>query len=429
LLIMKREYLSRVRKRSFIVMTLIGPLLFAGIMIVPIWLASRDGEERVIEVVDESGLFYEKFLETSSLKFQYINSSIDEAKQKVPNNQNYGLLHVPAINLEDPKGITFYSESNPGIELVQSIERTIKREIDDIRLQRSGINPDTLASLKTSVSINTINLTEFGEKKGHAGISTIVGYLSSILIYFFIFYYGAQVMRGVMEEKSSRIVEIIISSVKPFQLMMGKIVGVAGVGLTQFVLWVLLTFTISSIIFSVLHLDRFSDPGFTESLANLPESEAAQAEMVSEIFSALDTINIPLILVSFVFFFLGAYLLYAALFATVGSAVDSEADTQQFMLPIMIPLILSIVVLSAVIKEPDGSLAFWMSMIPFTSPVVMMMRVPFGVAGWELLLSMLLLIGGFILTTWFASRIYRIGILMHGSKVSYRVLAKWFLMK
>jgi len=306
LLIMKREYLSRVRKRSFIVMTLIGPLLFAGIMIVPIWLASRDGEERVIEVVDESGLFYEKFLETSSLKFQYINSSIDEAKQKVPNNQNYGLLHVPTINLEDPKGITFYSESNPGIELVQSIERTIKREIDDIRLQRSGINPDTLASLKTSVSINTINLTEFGEKKGHAGISTIVGYLSSILIYFFIFYYGAQVMRGVMEEKSSRIVEIIISSVKPFQLMMGKIVGVAGVGLTQFVLWVLLTFSISSIIFSVLHLDRFSDPGFTESLADLPETEAAQAEMVSEIFSALDTINIPLILVSFVFFFPGS---------------------------------------------------------------------------------------------------------------------------
>ncbi len=427
-LIIKREYLTRVRKKTFIVMTLIGPLLFAGIMVVPVWLASREGERKIIRVLDESGMFSYKFVENSNIEFVYTDEDIDLAKKSVRGEDSYGLLYIPPLNLESPHGVTFFSERNPSLEVVSLIERTLKKEIESIKLNKSGIDADVLEGIKTSVKIQTINLSESGEKEGSAAASTITGYLSSFLIYFFIFYYGTQVMRGVMDEKTSRIVEVIISSVRPFQLMMGKIVGIAGVGLTQFFLWVILTFGISSAIFSFMDLN-LEDPPQITAMQQIPGEEQVDMSAVNEILRSFRTINIPLVFFSFLFFFLGSYLLYASLFAMVGSAVDSEADTQQFMLPIMLPLLLAIVVLAAVLKEPDGSLAFWLSVIPFTSPVVMMMRVPFEVPLWELGLSMILLVGGFIFTTWFASRIYRVGILMHGSKVNYRVLAKWFFTK
>jgi len=428
-LIIQREYLTRVRKKTFIVMTLIGPLLFAGIMVVPVWLASREGDHKIIRVLDESSLFSDKFVESGNIEFIYTQESIDKAKKSVSGEEIYGLLHIPLLNLESPQGVTLFSEGNPSLEVVSLIERTLKKEIESIKLKQSGIDAEILEGIKTKVRIQTINLSDSGEKVGSAVASTITGYLSSFLIYFFIFYYGTQVMRGVMDEKTSRIVEVIISSVTPFQLMMGKIVGIAGVGLTQFFLWVILTFGISSAIFSFMNLSPQSQPQIEEAMQQMPPEQQADMSTVNEILGSFSTINIPLVFFCFLFFFLGSYLLYASLFAMVGSAVDSEADTQQFMLPIMLPLLFSIVVLAAVLKEPNGSLAFWMSIIPFTSPVVMMMRVPFEVPLWELGLSMVLLIAGFIFTTWFAGRIYRVGILMHGSKVNYRVLAKWFFTK
>lgn len=429
LLIIKREYITRVRKKSFIIMTILGPLLFASFLLVPVWLASLEGEEKVVEVLDESGLFENKFPEAGSLKFKYIKSDLSSAKEKLPDSNTYGLLYIPKLDLQHPAGITFFAEGNPSFEVVMSLEKSVRDEIEDIKLEQSGIDKKTLEDIKTRVEINTINLSETGEKESSSGVSSVAGYAGALLIYFFVFLYGAQIMRGVLEEKTSRIVEVIISSVKPFQLMTGKIVGIAAVGLSQFLLWVIFTLAITFTISAVFGIDSSETTAISQNMQGMPGADAAQAEQVSNIMSALSTLDFTTIILCFIFYFLGGYLLYGALFAAVGSAVDSDADTQQFMLPLSLPLILSIMTLWVVIKDPGGSLAFWLSMVPFTSPVVMMMRVPFGVPLWQLLLSMLILIGGFIFTTWLAGRVYRIGILMHGTKINYRVLGKWLFMK
>lgn len=430
-LIIWREYITRVRKRTFVIMTLLGPIFFGGIVIIPQWLASQDGDEKVIEVIDESGHFMQHLTNDPEIKFYQIEKSLQRAKGEFVVNSSYGLLYIPKINVEDPDGIILYTSDNPSFTLKQSLERKIKAEIENIKLRNSGIDKETLEGLKSHVSISTINLSDKGEEnESSSEVASAVGYISSFLIYMFIFFYGAQIMRGVIEEKSSRIIEVIISSVKPFQLMMGKIFGVGAVGLTQFLLWVVITYSIVQVGAMVMGTDA----------AAMNDSQAAmmvenkQAEQVNQdvfalIFDATSKINIPLIVFSFIFYFLGGYLLYGALFAAVGSAVDSDADSQQFMFPITIPLIFSIVSLVAVLKEPNGALAMWLSMIPFTSPVVMMMRIPFDIPGWQIVVSMLLVVVGFLFTTWFAGRIYRVGIFMHGTKVNYKVLARWFMMR
>lgn len=409
-------------------MTILGPLIFGGIVIVPVWLASQESTgQKIIAVVDESRFFAGSFQNEGddNIIYEYVQEPVEEVKSEIPNGYRYGLLYIPTLDLNDPQGITFFSEGNPSLTTISDIRQKLQDIIKDIKLKRSNISKTTLAQLETKVSINIINLSDDGsEQQGSSGVSSIVGYISAFLIYGFIFLYGAQVMRGVIEEKSNRIVEIIISSVKPFQLMLGKIIGVASVGLTQFLLWIILTFTVASIAFSIFQPDL--DPTQANAIAQqIPEAEVAQVETVSQIQNALDTVDIPWILFCFLFYFLGGYLLYGALFAAIGSAADSDTDTQQFMLPIAGPLIFSIVTLASVLNEPNGPMAFWLSLIPFTSPVTMMMRVPFGVPAWQLILSMLLLVGGFILTTWLASRIYRIGILTHGTKVNYKTLGKW----
>jgi ABC-2 type transport system permease protein len=287
-------------------------------------------------------------------------------------------------------------------------------------------------SVKKSVKVNISNITEEDEKKGRSAdveVSTALGFAGGILIYFFIFLYGAQVMRGVIEEKTSRIVEVIISSVKPFQLMMGKIVGIALVGLTQFLLWVIFTFVIYSTVMNVVVKDKFSKDNIENIIQKSPDGTSVENvdQMIEtgQLVDRIKGINWLLMIPAFIFYFLGGYLLYGALFAAIGGAVDNEADTQQFMLPITIPLILAIVVAQTVMHDPSGKVAFWFSIIPFTSPVVMMVRLPFQVQVWELMLSMGLLVIGFIFTTWLAGKIYRTGILMYGKKINYKELWKW----
>lgn len=430
-LIIIREYWTRVRKKSFIIMTILGPLIFAGIVIVPIWLASSEStDEKVIAVIDESGLLSDSFEndEEGNIHFQYIDIGLNEAKAEFPTSNRYGLLYIPEIDLSDPQGITFFSETNPSLQLLGNIRNTLRQKLRDVKLERSSINRETLEALETSVSINTINLTQAGEEQqGNAGVASAVGYVGAFLIYIFIFLYGAQVMRGVIEEKSSRIVEVIISSVRPFQLMMGKVIGVASVGLTQFLLWIGFTLIIVTIAGNFFP-DLASQPPATMPMGQMPEN-SPELEAMQNISQAFQSVNVPLLIFCFIFFFLGGYLMYGALFAAVGSAADSDTDTQQFMLPVSAPLIISIVTLAAILNEPDGNLAFWMSMIPFTSPVTMMMRVPFGVPTWQLMLSMALLIGGFIFTTWVAAKIYRIGILTYGTKVNYKTIGKWLFQR
>jgi ABC-2 type transport system permease protein len=427
-LIIKREYVTRVRKRSFIIMSILGPLLFALIWIIPIWLATREGDEKIIRVLDESGLFYEKLGNEGSIKFEYITSDLNDAKSDIRQSKYYGLLYIPDINIDEPDGILFFAESNPSIDVIGTLERKLKVEIEDLKLKRSELDKETIDGLKAKVNIKSINMTDSGEKAGSAGVATIVGYVSALLIYFFIFFYGIMILKGVIEEKTNRIIEVIVSSVKPIQLMMGKIIGVGAVGLTQFLIWVFFTALITNGLGAYFNVSRYTEPTKTE-IAVDSKAPSAEDEFLTEILSSVESINIPQLLVSFLIYFLGAYLLYGALFAAVGSAVDNDTDAQQFQLPITIPLIFSIIVLGAILKDPHGGLAFWLSIIPFTSPVIMMMRLPFGVPAWELFLSIGCLALGFLFATWLAARIYRIGILIHGTKVNYRTLWKWLWLK
>jgi ABC-2 type transport system permease protein len=426
-LILSREYVSRVKKKSFLLTTFLTPLLIGGLYAAAIYFAVSDSDTRVVKVIDESGLFVDKLEDRNSIVFEFVAEPIDSARKKVEKGSFDGLLYIRDIDINDPQGINFYSMNTPGIELVSSVNRALETVVRNIKIDKMGLNQTTLDSLKTDVKIVSINLSGEDEKEGNAGIAMAVGTFSGMLIYMFMLIYGAQVMRGVMQEKSSKIIEILVSSVRPFQLMMGKILGIAAVGLTQFILWIVLTVSIISFAAPLL-----SD-GDVEKLAatqtELGQSPEAQNEIAATIEKVINNTNIPLLIGSFFFYFLAGYLFYAALFAMIGSAVDSEADSQQFMLPIMMPLIGAMMFLGVIIKDPSGPIAFWMSMIPFFSPIIMMIRIPFDVPLWELILSMVLMVAGFMGTTWMAGRVYRIGILMHGSKVNYKVLFKWLMMK
>ncbi len=433
-LIAEREFMTRVRKRSFIIMSILGPILFAALIVVPVWISRESSESIVIQVVDESKLFKSKFKDSENLKFAYTDGSLDESKKKFNTDGKKekrefdGILHIPQIDLETPKGITYFSEKSLSAFTQNDIEKNIAEEIENQKLVKSGIDKNVLDKIRTKIDIATINLSNEGEKKSSSGAATVIGYFSAFMIYMFIFLYGSQVMRGVIEEKTSRIVEVIISSVKPFELMMGKILGIAGVALTQFLIWVVLSSVVSAVVSSVFGLDaaQVSPMGMganPQLPANLQDSPAA--EMVSGFYS----LNLPLIVACFGFYFLFGYLMYGALFGAIGSAVDNETDSQQLVLPITIPLILSIVMISAVLNNPNGALAFWFSIIPLTSPVIMMVRLPFIGFTWDLVLSMVLLVAGFVGATWVAARIYRVGILMYGKKPSFKEIGKWLFYK
>ncbi len=439
-LIIKREYLTRVKKRSFIVMTFLGPLLMAAIWIVPFYLSTIETDAKVVAVLDESHLFDDAFKGDEKLRFIQALPDLEMAKKNLLEAENYALLYVPLPEANLPNAAILYSDGQVSLEVKNYIEGVMKRTIEDRKLLLKGIDKDMLKSVDTDIFISSIKLESDGsEEESSVEINMVLGIFSALIIYMFIFLYGSQVMRGVIEEKTSRVVEIIVSSVRPFQLMLGKIVGIALVGLTQFLLWVVLTLLIITV-FQAVYTDELSAmqevPTYTAQGLFPNESPQAQDPFanvqdgsLSFLIKAIQSIDFVVVISSFLFYFLGGYLLYAALFAAIGSAVDSEADTQQFMLPITIPLILSILVAQMVVNDPSGQVAFWMSMVPFTSPVIMMVRIPFGVPIWQVGLSAALLIAGFVFTTWIAGRIYRVGILMYGTKVNYKELWKWFFYK
>ncbi|MCP2043511.1 ABC transporter permease [Pontibacter sp. HSC-36F09] len=434
-LIIQREYLTRVRKKSFIIMTFLTPLLLAAFMVIPAWLATISDSEDVVMVLDESGLFADKLESKEDLKIIPIAAgSLEQAKTAYQETDYTALLHIPKLDLDNPEGIRLYSKKNTSLQVKFRLENMLEKEIESQRFMASGIDREMLNKMKANVTMTTVNLSESGERDSNVWVTSGAGIIGAVIIYFFIFLYGVQIMRGVIEEKTNRIVEVMISSVKPFQLMMGKIVGIAGVGLTQFLLWVVLSTIVVGGVQAAFDIKPAPTPieqmQAGRDLATGEESaqtqEESQANMLSEVSSAISNLNFPLLLGCFLFYFLGGYLLYGSLFGAIGAAVDNETDTQQFMFPITIPLIISFIMsYTVVIQNPDGPVAFWMSIIPFTSPIVMMVRIPFGVPASELLLSMGLLILGFIFTTWIASRIYRVGILMYGKKINYKELSKW----
>ena len=408
-LIIKREYLVRVRKKSFIIMTILGPILMAALLIVPTFLATQTQENRIIALNEDANYILE---DSEFIHFTTIPTSEAELlKTDFSESPFYALLYI------DGENFTLYSNQQISLSVSKSIERQLEQLIEHEKLKLLGIDLQILEDASTEINITTKIISEDGNtSNSQAEASMGIGFLSGILIYMFIFMYGTMVMRGVIEEKTSRIVEVIISSVKPFQLMMGKILGVALVGLTQFVLWILLTIIISTV----------AELAFLDANVMATEMNSSdQSVILAQVAEFTGGINLLQIFLAFIFYFLAGYLMYSALFAAVGSAVDAEADTQQFVLPITIPLILSFVLITPIMENPDGTLAFWMSMIPFTSPVIMMVRLPFGVTNWELALSIGILITSFIGTTWLAGRIYRTGILMYGKKATYKEIWKW----
>ncbi len=416
-LVTSREYITRVRKKTFIVMTILTPLLMMGLLVGTIWFSTQKGERKSILVIEDGNRLSKFFSDNEELDFEF-SSQEGSGDEELALKSHYGLLKIPEFDLRDPKGFEFTSEQNPSLDLVKTMERQIEGGIKELRLKESGLTRGFLDSLEANVTLRTFNVSGGSEKESHAGVSFGIGYVAAFLIYLFVFIYSAQVMRGIIEEKTSRVVEVIISSVKPFELMLGKVLGVAGVGLTQLMIWIVL-----GLLFSTLGVG-FLSPDMDAVQMNPQQQQMAEMADLPWISALLD-FPVFTFLFSFLFFFLGGYLMYSALFAAIGSAVDAETDSQQFMLPITIPLIMAIVALAPVLNNPQGPLAFWLSIIPLTSPVIMVARIPFGVEWWELCLSMLLLIGGFLFTIWIGSRIYRIGILMHGSKVNYRILARW----
>ncbi len=432
LLILKREYISRVKKKSFLLATFLMPILIGGMYALSIYLSVKDSDEEfLIKVIDESGYVGNKIEDKGVAKFEVITGQIDSVKTDVEQGEGFALLYIPELDLYKPKGIELYTMQTPGMELESDVDDAVENALEATKMDNLGLRQNTLDSIKTRISIKSKSLSGEASTAGSSTIAMAIGTISGLLIYMFIMIYGSQVMRAVMQEKTSKIVEILVSSVKPYQLMMGKILGVALVGLTQFALWMILTFAILSIGPMLLDVDPqvAADAASGVSVAGNSGGNAQALEAMDKLNDVLGEINIPLILGAFLYFFLTGYLFNAALFAMVGSAVDSEADTQQFMMPIMMPVIISMMMLGPVLKDPAGDLAFWLSMIPFSAPIIMMVRIPFDVPTWQLILSMLIMIGGFLGTTWMAGRVYRIGILMHGAKVNYKVIFKWMMSK
>lgn len=437
-LIIWREFITRVRKPSFLIMTILGPLLLIGGISLVVYLGMQENGIQNVVIIDKAGLLTNKLRETADIKFYYEPADMSDSVFKA--SPYTTMVEVNPLILENNTIQIFYKHL-PSMTVQNYLSREIEKVIEQEKLRVNHVDPVTYQRIKTALKIQLFDIDKLG-KQSHDQAKAGIGFAIGYIIFIFIFLYGVQVMRGVMEEKQNRVVEVLISSVKPFQLMMGKIVGIALVGLTQFLLWIALSLVLGTAGMSFAK-DRISGSAVKQAPAQM--STQLQAQMAGDeagggqeqakanedlgmVMDILNELPIAAILALFLFYFLGGYLLYSSLFAAVGSAVDAETDTQQFMMPITIPLMLALFIAQSAVYNPDGPAVFWCSIIPFTSPIVMMVRIAMGNAfehPWELALSMVLLVATFIFTTWLAGRIYRTGILMYGKKVTWKELGKW----
>ncbi|WP_440122414.1 ABC transporter permease [Tenacibaculum sp. Ill] len=430
-LIIEREFIAKVRNKSFIVMTFLSPLLMIGMGALVFFLMKKNDEKvKKIVYVDESGMFSKDvFKDSKTVKYEDFTSlGIEDSKKKVEEGDYYGALYIPKQDSLEvlAKSIEFFSKDSPSMSIMESLEDKIDKELRHKKLTSFGIDIAHIEESKIASEIKMLNFSGEKSSKLINGLKIGVGAIAGYLLMMFVMIYGTSVMRSVIEEKTSRIIEVIVSSVKPFQLMLGKIIGNASAGLLQFFIWGILFLVFSlvaSSFFGVDMMEMQSAKVSPEQMEAIQQTATNKGEMiVQEIF------RLPLVKMFFlfIFYFLGGYMLYSSLFAAVGAAVDNETDTQQFMMPIMLPLILAVYVgFATVINDPHGPVSVIFSYIPFTSPIVMLMRIPFGVAWWEIAISMLLLILTFMVIVWIAAKIYRVGILMYGKKPTYKDLWKW----
>ncbi|WP_179008472.1 ABC transporter permease [Winogradskyella forsetii] len=429
-LIIKREYLTKVKNKSFIVMTFLSPLIMIALIAVVAYLSQLNNDkQRTISVLDDTGYLKDVFQDTDNTTYTNLRGlSLNDAISLVKEKENYGLLYVASVDTSDvfSNNIKFYSEESPSLSIISGLEQKIEKRLRDIKLQKDGV---TLAQIEASRTDIEIAQESFeGEKTSKIDniVKLAFGGAAGYLLFMFIIIYGNMIMRSVIEEKTSRIIEVIISSVKPIQLMMGKIIGTSLAGITQFAIWVILGGVLLIVVSSIFGIDltQVNTPQ-QEMMNQAMKGDGAQA-IAENLIAAIGNLPITNLIIAFMFFFIGGYLLYSSLYAAIGAAVDNETDTQQFMLPILMPLILAVYVgVFTVIEDPHGTVSTVFSFIPLTSPVVMLMRIPFGVPLWQQGLSLLLLIGTFIFAVWFAAKIYRVGILMYGKKPTYKELFKW----
>lgn len=426
LLVIQREYMTRVLKKSFWISSLLAPVLITAIYAIPIWLAMKDKEVKKIAILDQSHLWKASDLQDKELVFTFVSKSEAVFKSQFASEGYDAFVSVPGDVLTNPKGLHIYSSKNIGLSLKESVERLIQNKVRQELMYKAGISAKVYEDTQVDVDSETITISETGDEtnSSSAGAMILAGVMGLIL-YVTLLLYGSQVMNGVIEEKSNRIIEVIISSVKPYQLMLGKIIGVGLVGLTQFVLWIVLTIGLTQVTGKFYASKAKAAVELSQGNTSAEMNKAMQDSPMGEVTKVLESTNIPLILLSFLFYFFVGYLLYSSLFAAIGSAVESPTEAQQFTFIVMIPIILSFLLAQYTMQDPDSTIAFWASMIPFTSPINMMVRLPYGVPVWELAVSMALLVLGFLACSWLSARIYRVGILMYGKKVTWKELAKW----
>lgn len=429
-LIIKREYLTKVRNKSFIVMTILSPLIMIALIALVAYLSQiNNNKQRTISVLDESGLVKDLFTKTDNLTFEVLQGiSLTDALDQVKAKEQYGLLYIPNNNNIETlsEHIKFYSEDSPSLSLISELESKLSRKLTDLKLQLDGVDLEKIKSSKTNINISQESFTGETSSKIDNILKLSFGGIAGYLLFMFIIIYGNMIMRSVIEEKTSRIIEIIISSVKPIQLMMGKIIGTSLAGITQFTIWVILGGLATMILSSMFGVNLTELQSSQQQIMEQAMQNQGNVNEMQLVMNAFLNLPIANLIIAFLCFFIGGYLLYSSLYAAIGAAVDNETDTQQFIMPILMPLILAVYVgIFTVIEDPHGSVSTIFSFIPFTSPVVMLMRIPFGVPIWEQLLSLGLLIATFMFTVWFAAKIYRVGILMYGKKPSYKELYKW----
>lgn len=436
-LVIAREYWTRVRKKSFIIMTFLGPVLFGGLMLGAILIGLQDDTEHYVLIEDMESLIsendrvlpaYAEFFEsTDNLHYQFSNEGLSVEEFLESPYTVRMTFWSGAINGSE---CLMSFETLPSISAREQIRRSLRKALESYKVSDLlNLSLEDYNRAKVELKVSEINVSESGdEKESIQQEAAIIGFVFALIIYMFIFLYGVQVMRGVIEEKTNRIVEVIVSSIKPFQLMMGKVIGIGLVGLTQFLMWVVLC-TIIMVVVQAIFMDSMVDVSAMTDGMPIPQDFDGSDEMINKIMTLVTQLPWALIIGSFVFYFIGGFLMYGALFAAVGAAVDSETDTQQFMLPISLPLIFGFIVAEFMIQNPEGGMGDFFAIFPLTAPVVSMVKVPLGFDPWVQIPSMLLLILAFIGTVWLAGRIYRTGILMYGKKASYKELWKWLFYK
>jgi ABC-2 type transport system permease protein len=428
LLIIKREFIAKVRNKSFIVMTFLSPLLFVGIAVFVGYLSTMKADLKTIAIHDATGKFVREFKNDD--EYRYLDLSLLDTKilkDSIMNDSYEGLLVIPndtnSVSLQ--KNIQYISNESPGVLFIEGLEQTIAKKITAENFQKGGLDTLKINQAKAEVSIKLNKSSGETALKGLNEIKVGIGGAFGYLIMMFIIIYGNMVMRSVIEEKTSRIIEVIISSVKPFQLMMGKIIGTSLAGILQFLIWAILGMSAMFIISSVFGVQMGSASG-AQTQDALKTAQSAMGSDIQMYIKELWNLPIATILISFIIYFIGGYFLYSSFYASIGAAVDNETDSQQFLLPIIMPLILGVYIgFFTVMNDPHGTIATVFSMIPLTSPIVMMMRIPFGVPLWQIVISVLLLFATFFFVVWFASKIYRIGILMYGKKPTWKELYRW----